>query len=69
VGGEDDLLEVVLARRTGGRFPDLSEARQEQADEDGDDGQDDQKLDQGEGATHGETSAGDVMRTRRPGVT
>src|SRR5262249_29988960 len=63
VGGEADLLEVVLALQAGGGLADLLHRRQEQADEDGDDGYHHQQLDQreaaaggsGEGPGHGRT--------------
>src|SRR5262245_57611204 len=46
-----DLLEVVLALRPRGRLAHLLDGGQEQADEDGNDGEDDQQLDQRERAT------------------
>ena len=42
------LLEVVGSSDAGGGFADLLHGRQEQADEDGDDGDHHQQLDQGE---------------------
>src|SRR5581483_7643916 len=48
---EPDLLEVVHALAAGGRLPDLLDRGKEQADQDGDDGNDDQQLDQGEPPT------------------
>jgi len=60
------LLEVVLATHACGGFADLLHGRQQQADEDGDDGNHDKQLDQGEATPfsvrpntcckHGETS-------------
>src|SRR5207244_5492511 len=48
VGGQGELLEVVGAARAGSGFTDLLDGGHEQADQDGDDGDDDQQLDQGE---------------------
>src|SRR5262249_45829677 len=53
VGGDGDLLEVVLAPHAGGGLADLLDGGQEQADEDGDDGYHHQQLDQREGAPSG----------------
>ena len=60
VRGDAQLLEVVLALDPGGRFADLLYRGQQQADQDGDDGDDHQQLDQREAgraserdATHG----------------
>ena len=57
VQGQADLLQVVAAGGPGGGRPDLLDGRQEQADQDGDDGDDHQQLDQGEGSSpaHGVT--------------
>ncbi len=58
VQGEPDLFEVVGALGAGGRFPDLLDGREQQADEDRDDGDHNEQLDQREGATlHGRTLA------------
>jgi hypothetical protein len=46
---QPDLLEVVGALHLVGRLADLLDGRQEQADQHGDDGDDDQQLDQGVG--------------------
>jgi hypothetical protein len=43
-----ELLEVVRAAHPGGRFADLLDGRQEQADQDGDDRDDHQQFDQRE---------------------
>ena len=48
VNGHGDLAQVVAALGAGGRLPHLLDGGQEQADEDGDDGDDDQQLDQRE---------------------
>src|SRR5262245_51001658 len=52
VDREPDLLEIVLALRAGGRLANFLNGRQQEADQDGDDGDYDQQLDQREcGAT------------------
>src|SRR5262249_37801427 len=48
VTGEPDLFQVVLAPGTAGGLAHLLHGWQEQADEYGDDGDDDEQLDQGE---------------------
>jgi len=48
VTGERDLLQVVLGRHAGGGFADFLHGRQQQADQDGDDGDHHQQLDQRE---------------------
>ena len=45
VQGQSNLLEIVLAFRSGCGFPDFLDGRQKQTDEDGDDGDDHQKFD------------------------
>jgi len=50
VQGNADLLQVVLAPDAGGCFAHLLDGRQEQADQDGNDGDDHQQLDEREGA-------------------
>src|SRR2546421_30440 len=50
VEGQADLLQVVLALGAGGRLAHLLDGGQEQADEDGDDGDHHQQLDQREPA-------------------
>ncbi len=66
VEDEGELAEPVLAVRPGGGRPHLLDGHQQQADEDGDDGDDDQQLDQGEGtATVDHVSpAGGLCRDR-----
>src|SRR5207253_6835295 len=49
VYGQADLVQVVLALQAGGGLADFLHRGQEQPDEDGDDGDDDQQLDQREG--------------------
>ncbi len=44
--GQPDLLEVIGAFAPRGRFANLLHGRQQQADQDGDNGDDDQQLDQ-----------------------
>src|SRR6185437_6193963 len=44
--GDAELVEVIQALALGGRFADLLHGRQEQADQDGDDGDYHQQLDQ-----------------------
>src|SRR5262249_60991536 len=59
VEGQADLLEVVGALRAPGGLADFLHRGQEQADEDGDDGDHNQQLDEREGATpqvHGGSS-------------
>ncbi|MEZ5951792.1 MAG: hypothetical protein R3C12_21785 [Planctomycetaceae bacterium] len=46
--GQPQLLKVVLARTPPGRFTGLLDSRQQQGDQDGNDRDDDEKLDQGE---------------------
>src|SRR5262249_12074145 len=60
VQGDADLLEVVLALGAGGGFADLLDGGQQQADQDGDDGDHDQQFDEGEGsaAPHGRSPFG-----------
>jgi len=58
VTGQGDLFEVVLALRAVGRPADLLDGGDEQADQDGDDGDHHQQLDQREtgpglAASHG----------------
>jgi hypothetical protein len=53
VGGQRDLLEVVHALGPAGRLADFLHRGQQQADEDGDDGDHHQQLDQREGASRG----------------
>ena len=48
VDGQADLLQVVRALGPGGGLPDLLDGGQEQADQDGDDGDHHQQLDQRE---------------------
>ena len=48
VDGERELLEVVAALHAGGGLADLLDGRQQEADEDGDDGDHHQQLDQRE---------------------
>ena len=48
VTGEADLLEVVTALDAGGSRADLLDGEEQQADEDGDDGDHHQQLDQRE---------------------
>jgi hypothetical protein len=48
---DNDLSEVVGARGLGGGLAHLLDGRQEQADQDGDDGDHHQQLDQGERGT------------------
>src|SRR5439155_20515164 len=48
VQGQPKLLEIVAARHTVGRFPYLLDRRQKQADQHGDDGDDDEELNQRE---------------------
>src|SRR5262245_41350198 len=50
VGGQADLLEVVGALHPVGSLADLLYRRQQEADQDGDDGDDHQHLDQREAA-------------------
>jgi hypothetical protein len=70
-----DLLQVVLARGTGGGLPHFLHGRQQQADEDGDDGDHhQQQLDQrergpagaGEDGWHGEYPLKGEVPERRP---
>src|SRR5262249_48505124 len=49
VDGQADLLEVVLALHACGGLADLLHGGQQQADQDGEDGDDDEQLDQREG--------------------
>src|SRR5262249_48741467 len=49
VGRQADLVQVVAAAEAAGRLPHHLHGGDEQADEDGDDGDDDQQLDEGEG--------------------
>src|SRR5205807_4940018 len=49
VEGQPDLLKVVLATHAGGRLADLLHGGQQQADQNGDDGDHHQQLDQREG--------------------
>jgi hypothetical protein len=51
VGGQADLFQVVLAAHPGGRLADLLDGGQEQADQDGDDGDHHQQLDERERRT------------------
>src|SRR5262249_35851707 len=51
VGGDAELVQVVLALRVGRGLADLLDCRQQQADQDGDDGNHHQQLDQREGRT------------------
>src|SRR5947199_54813 len=51
VEGDAQLVQVVLGLGAGGGLADLLDRGQEQADEDGDDGDDDQQLDEREAAT------------------
>jgi hypothetical protein len=53
LGGQPHLLEVVHALRPRRRFADLLHGRQQEADQDGDDRDDDQKLDEREPARRG----------------
>jgi len=48
--GEADLLEVVGALHSGGGFTHLLDGGEQQADQDGDDGDHDEQFDQREGA-------------------
>jgi hypothetical protein len=48
VGGQAELLEVVGALDAGGGLADLLDGGQQQADQDGDDGDDDEQFDEGE---------------------
>src|SRR5262249_14120262 len=49
-----DLLQVVLTFGAAGGLPHLLDGRQQQADQDGDDGNDDEQLDERKGsASHG----------------
>src|SRR5262249_30724049 len=48
VQGNADLVQVVLAGRTCGGLADLLDSGHQQANQDGDDGDDDQQLDQRE---------------------
>ena len=50
VEGQPELLEVVGTMHAIGRLADLLYGRQEQGDQDGDDGNDNQELDEGEPA-------------------
>ncbi len=45
---QHNLLEIVLTLGAGGGFAHLLHGRQQQANENGDDGDDDQQLNQGE---------------------
>src|SRR5262249_44729402 len=71
VEGEADLLEVVHALGTPGRFPGRLDRREQKCDEDGDDGDDDQKLDEREAAgadtplTCGRANHGGTLRGER----
>ena len=51
VQGEADLLQVVLALHAGGGLADLLDGGQQQADQDGDDGDHDQQFDERERST------------------
>src|SRR5262249_34264565 len=51
VQGDADLMQVVLAGTACGSLADLLDGRHQQADQDGDDGDDDQKLNQREGCS------------------
>ena len=50
VAGKADLLQVVLAGHPVGGLPDLLDSGQQQADQDGNNGDDDQQLNEREGA-------------------
>src|SRR6185369_7807538 len=52
MAGEGNLLEVVLTLRAGRRFAHLLYRRHEERYQDGDDGDDDQQLDQGESGAY-----------------
>jgi len=49
VDGQPDLLQVVLALHAVGRLPDLLDGGQQEADQDGDDGDDDEQLNERKG--------------------
>src|SRR5262249_57908581 len=54
VNGQADLFEVVATLDAGGCFANLLDGRQQETNQDGDDGDDDKQLDQGEAfAAHG----------------
>src|SRR5438552_2118543 len=50
LASQGELLEVVLTAHAVGRLPDLLDRRQQQADQYGNDSNDDEQLDEGEGA-------------------
>jgi hypothetical protein len=56
-----DLFEVVGALHSRCRLADLLHGGQQQANEDGDDGDDDEKLDQREGAPDGPAHGGALL--------
>jgi hypothetical protein len=60
VHGQADLLEVVLTLQTAGGLAHLLHGGQEQAQQDGDDGNDDEQLDEREGLadSHGDPLGG-----------
>jgi hypothetical protein len=70
VDGQADLLEVVGALHAVGRLAHLLHGGQEQADQDGDDGNHHQQLDQGKSRpfSHGLTQQGGMRQEddRRP---
>jgi hypothetical protein len=49
--GQAELLEVVFALAAAGRFACLLHGREQERDQDGDDGNDDQKFNQRKSAT------------------
>src|SRR5262249_46627152 len=64
VGGQGDLLQVVAALHACGRLPYLLYGGEEEADEDGDDGNHHQQLDQGKAGPAGRAALrGDLHNT------
>jgi hypothetical protein len=60
-----ELFEVVLALRPVGRLAHLLYGGQQQPDQDGDDGDDNEQLDEGEPAASHETTLLSEMRATR----